>query len=235
MRGGSVPVAVGLIVCWLGTLVPAALPALAIAAWPAAWHRHFAQGVPALEPSLVLTLGWLIVGTLLRAVPGAAHAWRSLAIIALLVLSVRFTWLAGAATNAEIAGALFALCLWPAAERLSEVALARLLLVAAAAAVVALPLLAMPHLHGVHWLPFTDLRPLALGCRRLFWIGALVVLAIGAGAGALTAGLAIAAVVGLVEGLREMGSGQYATATDPAIALAVALMLALAARLRGAR
>jgi len=235
MRGASLPVALALIVAWLATFVPAALPALAVGSWPAAWRHHWALGVPALESSLVLALGWLIVGMLLRALPGAAHAWRSLAILAFAVLGVRFTWLVGAAGNAEIAGALLALCLWPAAERLSEVALARLGLVAAAAAVVALPLLAMPHLRGVHWLPFTDLAPLAQGARHVFWIGALVVLATGAGARALLGGLAVALGLAAVEGLRALGSAEYATATDPAIALVVALALLLFARLRGAR
>jgi len=232
---------------WLGSFLPASLPALAAAHWPAEWARHLSAGWPATAPVVRYALGWLIVGALLRSLPGAARAWRTLALAAGTMLVLRFTWLVSDAGNAEIAGAALALAAWPAAERLPGAWLERLLAAAAAAAVLYAHLAphgAAAHAHGWHWMPFTDLAGpggagLQVGplCGRLFWYGALVWLLVAAGLGAWTAGLGVAAAVLLVEAvhLGAAGSVQYATTTDPAIALGVGLVIALLARGSAAR
>jgi hypothetical protein len=145
---------------------------------------------------------------------------------------------------AEFLGAALALAVWPTAERLPGAWLERSLLVAAAAVLYAhlAPHAVAPHARGIHWLPFTDLaRPggagVALACGKLFWYGALVWLLAAAGVGGAIAGLGVAAAVLLAE-LLPLGAGpavQYATMTDPAIALVTGLSIALLARGGGAR
>lgn len=236
MRPTARPVAAALGAAWLGTFLPPSLPALAAARWPADWARHLAGGWPATPAVAQYALGWLIAGALLRALPGAGHAWRTLALAAGAVLALRFTWLVGYAGNAELVGAAVALAVWPAAERLPGAWLERLLAAAAAATVL------YSHLahgggaraHGFHWVPFTDLAGLhaAAICGKLFWHGALVWLLAAAGLGAALAGLGVAAAVLLVAvvPLGSVAGAPYATTTDPAIALAVGLAIALLAR-----
>ncbi len=246
MRPTARAVAAVLVAAWLGTFLPASLPPLAAAHWPAGWARHLAAGWPATAPVLRNALGWLIVGALLRTLPGAARAWRTLALAAGAMLVLRFTWLIGDSGNAELVGAAIALVAWPAAERLPGAWLERLLAAAAVAAVLygrLAPHGAAAHAHGWHWVPFTDLSgaggglQVALLCGRLFWYGTLVWLLVGAGLGAMAAGLATAAAVLLVQAV-QLGVGsavQYATTTDAAIALVVGLTIALLARGSAAR
>ncbi len=233
-----------LAVAWLGSFLPAALPALAPGRWPGEWAQHVAAGWPATAALLPHVLGWLIAGALARALPGAAHAWRSLALAAGTVLALRFTWFAATAANAEMVGALIALAAWPLAERLPGVWRERLLAVAAAAVVLYAHL--APHVagvqpHGVHWLPFTDLaRPawhLAALSAKVFWYGGLVWLVAAAGVRPLAAGLAVAATLVAIDGVRLVATPavQYVTMTDPALALVAGLALALLARGHAAR
>jgi hypothetical protein len=246
VRPTAGPVAALLGIAWLGTFLPASLPPLAVAHWPAEWARHLAAGWPGTAPVVRYALGWLIVGALLRTLPGAARAWRTLALAAAAVLALRFTWLVGEAGNAELAGAALALAAWPAAERLPGAWLERLLAAAATAAVLyahLAPHAAVAHAHGWHWMPFTDLGGagggglrVALLCAKLFWYGALVWLLVAAGLGAPAAGVGVAAAVLLVQVVaRAASSVQYATTTDSAIALAVGLAIALLARGSAAR
>jgi len=233
---------------WLGSFLPATLPAWAAARWPAEWARHLTAGWPGAAAVLPYALGWMIAGALVRTLPGGARAWRALALLAAAVLVVRLTWLAAYAGNAEILGCAAALVVWPAAERLPGAWLERLLAAAAAVAVLYLHLAphgAAVHAHGAHWLPFADLaRPdgtglwIALLCGKVFWYGALVWLLVAAGiAGGLAGGAGVAAAIALVEFVR-LGAPvavQYATTTDPAIALVAGLAIALLARGSGAR
>jgi hypothetical protein len=247
VRPTASPVAAALGLAWLGSFLPPALPALAAARWPSEWARHLAGGWPGTAGVVQYALGWLIAGALLRALPGAARAWRMLALAAGAVLALRFTWFASYAGNAEAAGAAIALAVWPAAERLPGAWLERLLAAATAAAVLYAHLAPHgggAHVHGLHWVPFTDLvgaggagLHVALLCGKLFWYGALVWLLAAAGLRAWTAGLAVAAALLLVEVVRlgSAGAVQYATTTDPAIALAVGLAIALLARGSAAR
>ena len=241
------PIAALLVAAWLGSFAPPALSGLAASHWPAEWARHLAAGWPGLAPVLSVALGWLVAGALLRTLPGAAHAFRALALVAGGVVLVRFTWLAGLAGNAELFGALLAVAVWPAAERLPAAWLERLLVAATAVTVLYLhlaPHASAPHVQRFHWLPFTDLaRPggagiaVALACGKVFWYGGLVWLLAAAGLGASVAGLAVAAAVLVTEVLR-LGTGpavQYMTTTDAAIALATGLSIALLARVGGGR
>ncbi len=248
MRPVARPVAALLAIAWLGTFVPALLPAFAASRWPAEWARHLAAGWPASTAIVQYALGWLIAGALLRTLPGGTRPWRALAAVAATMLALRLTWFVAFAGNAEVLGCLAALAVWPAAERLPGAWLERLLVVAAAVAVLYLHLAphgAAAHAHGTHWLPFTDLaRPdgaglsVALLCGKVFWYGALVWLLIAAGiTGGLAGGAGAAAAIALVEFVRlgSHGGVQYATTTDPTIALVAGLAIALSARGTGAR
>ncbi|MBS0394384.1 MAG: hypothetical protein JSR54_07125, partial [Proteobacteria bacterium] len=135
-----------------------------------------------------------------------------------------------------------ALAAWPLAERIGETWRARLLAAAAGAALLlahAVPAATAGHGSGVHWVPFTDLAPhgahlawLAHLGARLFWYGGLAWLLVEAGLGAWAAGIGAAGAVALAEAVRVAGAPtvQYASATDPACALLVALALGVLAR-----
>lgn len=241
MRVPAGVVAALLIGAWLASLVPGSWPA-ALPHLGAEWSRHLAAGWPPVLALVPYALAWLLVGDLLRGLPGANHAWRTLALLAAVVLAVRFTWLAASASNAEFAGAVVALAGWPLAERIGEPMRARLLAVLVAGALVfshLLPLVASGHGHGIHWLPFTDVAPagahLLLVARlaaKLFWIGGLVWLLVGAGLGPFGAGLAAAGALLLGAAARASSAPdvQYVTMTDPAVALLAALLLRIARR-----
>ncbi len=234
------PVAATLGLAWLGSFLPAYWPRMSLAHWPAEWARHVGGGWPGTVPVVQYALGWVVAGALLRALPGAAHAWRTLALAVAAVLALRFTWLASYAGNGELIGAALALALWPAAERLPGAWLERLLAVGVAAFVLyaALGPRATGHA-GIHWVPFTDLaRPGGLGldvgtlCRKLFWFGSPVWLLAAAGLAPAWAGLGVGATLFGLEALRVASAPgvQYATTTDAACALAVGLATALLAR-----
>jgi hypothetical protein len=230
---------------WLASFTPPALPPLAALHWPAQWARHVAAGWPPLPALAPFVLGWLIAGALLVSLPGAAQAWRSLAIAAGGVIAVRFTWLAPLATNAELVGALLALAAWPLAERLPPAWLARALAAGVAALLVLArqePFAGGAHA-GAHWVPFTDLAPagaplafVAHLAARVYWSGGLVWLLVAAGLGAFAAGLGVAGALTALAAVRfAAGAGVPYSTTDATIALVAALAIALLARWSGRR
>jgi len=242
-RFTSDPVGAMLLLAWLGSFLPVYMPRFQPRLWPIEWGARLAAGWPGLPPIAMQALGWLIAGALVRALTPPATAWRTLGLLALGALALRFTWFAHFAGNAELMGGLLALALWPLAARLGPVALARALTLALLAGLVYRGL--APFEFGAlrsdfHWVPFTDLvshagttgfnLPLLAG--KAFTYGTLVWLVVAAGGGALGAGLVIGALLLAIEvGQLAMPAGEHvSTMTDPAIALSAGFVLMLLGR-----
>jgi glycopeptide antibiotics resistance protein len=233
------PAAAGLAFAWVGSFLPAWLPRFAPRAWPAEWAAHLAAGWPAWPPVAMQALGWLIAGALVRALTRADLVWRVLAVLALAVLGVRFTWFVHAAGNAELVGAVLALALWPLAARLPPRALLWLLGAALALGLAyrgLAPFAFGSRTRALHWVPFTDLishsstgfnLPLLFG--KAFTYGSLVWLPVAAGAPAIRSALLAALFVLAIEILQlyTAGGEHVATLTDPATALCAGFVLLL--------
>jgi VanZ family protein len=233
------PVAAGLLVAWLGSFLPVALPRFAPAQWPAAWSEHVAAGWPGFAPVAMQALGWLIAAALIAVLTRKALVWPVLALLAVLALAVRFTWFARSAGNAELIGALAALAAWPLAARLPDAWLRRALaglLVAGLLYRGLAPFRFGPLRHDLHWVPFTDLVShtstgfnLPLLCGKAFTYGALVWLIVAAGGAAVRTALVAAAILLAIEVL-QLGTPpgeHFSTLTDPAIALCCGYVLVL--------
>ena len=234
------PVGAALLLAWLGSFLPVWLPRLQVRHWPAEWSGHLAAGWPGWQPVAMQALGWLIAGALLRALTRAALVWPALVGLALVTLTVRFTWFAHFAGNAELIGAALALLLWPLAARVSGGTLLRLLAAALLAGLVVRGLAPFEFgaiRHDLHVMPFTDLvshgnttgfnLPLLAG--KAFSFGALVWLLVAAGGPALRTGILVGAVLLAIELAQlAMPPGEhFATLTDPAIALCAGFVLML--------
>ncbi len=240
LRFTSDPVGAMLLLAWLGSFLPVYMPRFQPRHWPIEWSARLDAGWPGLPPIAMQALGWLIAGALLRALTRQGAVWRTLAALALVALTFRFTWFAHFAGNAELVGALVALALWPLAARLGPVTLARVLTVALLAGLVYRGL--APFEFGAlrndfHWVPFTDLvshsgttgfnLPLLAG--KAFTYGTLVWLVVAGGGGALGAGLVIGAFLLAIEiGQLGLVTGEHvSTMTDPTIALCAGFVLML--------
>lgn len=231
------PVAAGLLLALVGSFLPARLPHFLPRLWPAEWQAHLAAGWPPWPPVAMQALGWLIAAVLIRALTRPDLIWRALAGMAVVVLAVRFTWFAHAASNSELIGAALALVLWPLAARLPP---RRLLWLLGALLIVGLvyrglaPFAFGARTQSFHWLPFTDLishtssgfnLPQLFG--KAFTYGALVWLPIAAGTAAMRAGLLVAALLLAIEILQlwTVGGEHVSTMTDPAIAICAGFVL----------
>ena len=233
------PVGAMLLLAWLGSFLPAWLPRFVPRHWPFEWLSHLDAGWPGWPAIAMQALGWLIAGALLRVLTRPALVWPAMIALAVLALSVRFTWFAQFAGNAELLGGILALGLWPIAARLPEGWLLRLLAAALLAGLIyrgLAPFHFTPLRHDFHWMPFTDLvshtstgfnLPLLAG--KAFTYGSLVWLVVAAGAGAMRSGLFIAAILLAIE-VGQLGTPageHFATLTDPAIALCAGFVLML--------
>ena len=233
------PVGAMLLLAWLGSFLPAWLPRFAPRHWPFEWLSRLDAGWPGWPAIAMQALGWLIAGALLRGLTRPARVWPTMLALAVLTLSVRFTWFAQFAGNAELLGGILALGLWPIAARLPQGWLLRLLAAALLAGLVyrgLAPFHFGPLRRELHWMPFTDLvshtstgfnLPLLAG--KAFTYGALVWLIVAAGAGAIRSGLFIAAILLAIEvGQLSTPAGEhFATMTDPVIALCAGFVLML--------
>jgi VanZ family protein len=234
------PLGAGLLLAWLGSFLPVWLPRFAPGQWPAEWADRVAAGFPGWQPVAMQALGWLIAGALLRSLTRPALVWPVMAALALGALTIRFTWFAHFAGNAELIGGALALIAWPVAARLSTGALVRLLAASLLGGLIyrgLAPFTFGPWRHDFHWVPFTDLvshlgstgfnLPLLSG--KAFTYGTLVWLVVAAGGRALRSGCLVAAILFAIE-LAQLGSppGEHvATMTDPAIALCAGFVLML--------
>lgn len=233
------PVSAALVVLWLASFLPPWLPPFDTSRWPAAWARIVDAGWP--EPQLVLlhALGWLVVGCALRALTRPQYVWGALLLLTSLTLLVRFTLFVRFATTTEAAGAVAALALWPLVARLGERTLP-LALFAGLLGTLAwrglAPFEFTAHARALRLVPFGDLisrgttgfnLPVLFG--KAFWYGSLVWLLVRRGLSALGAGLFVASCLLTIE-LVQMWTpaGHHVpSTTDPVIALAAAIVLAL--------
>ena len=234
------PLGAGLLLAWLGSFLPVWLPRLVPSHWPAEWTERLAAGWPGWPPVAMQTLGWLIAGALLRSLTRPTLVWPVMAALALVALTLRFTWFAHFAGNAELIGGALALLAWPVAARLPQATLLRLLAAALLAGLIyrgLAPFTFGPWRHDFHWVPFTDLvshlgstgfnLPLLSG--KAFTYGTLVWLVVVAGGRPLRSGCLVAAILFAIE-LAQLGTppGEHvATMTDPAIALCAGFVLML--------
>lgn len=233
------PVGAMLLLAWLGSFLPAWLPRFMPSGWPAEWASHFEAGWPGGPPVAMQALGWLIAGALLRELTAPRLVWRALFMLALVALTLRFTWFAHSAGNAEVLGGLVALALWPLAARLPGQWLLRLLAALLLAGLVyrgLAPFEFGPLRHDFHFMPFTDLishgstgfnLPLLAG--KAFTYGTLVWLLVAAGSAALRTGFFIGAILLAIE-IAQLGTPageHFATSTDPVIALCAGFVLML--------
>lgn len=233
------PVSAALVALWLASFLPPWLPPFDTSRWPAAWSRIVDAGWP--EPQLVLihALGWLVVAAALRALTRPQYVWGALVLIVSLTLVVRFTLFVRFAGAAEAAGALVALAAWPLVARLGERTLPLALFLGLLAAITwrgLAPFEFTSHARALRLVPFGDLisrgstgfnLPLLFG--KAFWYGALVWLLARRGTAPLGAGLFVAVWLATLELLQMWTpAGHHVpSSTDPVIALAAAMALAL--------
>jgi VanZ family protein len=231
------PVGAMLLLCWLGSFLPAWWPHLAVRQWPALWAQRFDAGWPGWQPVAMQALGWLIAGSLLRALTRPSWVRPALAVLAVLALSVRFTFFVQFAGNAELLGAGVAVLAWPFLAPLPDSWRMRLLSAALLAGLLyrgLSPFEFGPLRHDFHWMPFTDLvshvgtgfnLPLLAG--KAFTYGTLVWLVVAAGSPALRSGLFIGGILFAIE-VAQLGlpaGGHFATLTDPVIAVLAGFVL----------
>lgn len=233
------PVSAALVALWLASFLPPWLPPFDTSRWPAAWSRIVETGWPAPELVVLHALGWLVVGTALRALTRPQYVWGALVLIVSLTLLVRFTLFVRFAGLAELAGAIVALALWPLAARLGERTLPLVLFLALLATITwrgLAPFEFTAHARALRLVPFGDLISrgstgfdLPVLFSKAFAYGALVWLLVRRGMAALGAGVFVASCLLTIE-LVQMWTpaGHHVpSTTDPVIALAAATALAL--------
>ena len=233
------PVAAALALLWLATFLPPWRMRFNPAGWPTEWSRLVEAGWPAASAIALNALGWLTVGLLLRAITRPQLVWPALFALAAATLAVQFSWFARFAGSEQLLGALLALAAWPLLQRVPERPLA-----AALAAAVALtltfralaPFEFAAHPRALRLVPFQELVgrgsngfALPLFFAKLFRDGSLVWLLARSGLGALPAG-ATTALLLLAIGAAQLWARPVHplfTITDPLLALAAALVMAL--------
>jgi VanZ family protein len=240
------PVAAALVALWLATFLPSWLPPFDTSRWPEHWARLFEQGMPAWTAVAVEALGWLVVGAALRALTRPQYVYPLLLACMAVALTVQFTLFVNSARFDEPGGAVLALLLWPAANRLDDRtqlgALFALLVVATLARGLE-PFQFAPHAQPFNLVPFADLisrgstgfnLPLLFG--KAFWHGALVWVLVRRGSAPLAAGLVIAALLLALEFAQAWTpAGQHVpSVTDPLVAIAAGIVMALIASGGGA-
>ena len=233
------PAAAALALVWLATFLPPWRMRFNPAGWPADWARLLEAGWPGASVIALNALGWLTAALLLRAITRPQYVWPALLALVAATLTVQFTWFVRFAGAEQLLGALLALAAWPLLQRLPDRPLA-----AALAGAVALTLAwraLAPFEFGAHprslrLVPFQELVghgaagfALPLFFAKLFRDGSLVWLLTRLGVGALPAG-ALTALLLLAIGVAQLWARpvhHLFTTTDPLLALAAALLLAL--------
>ena len=233
------PAAAALALVWLATFLPPWRMRFNPVGWPAEWARLLESGWPAASAIALNALGWLTAALLLRAITRPQQVWPALLVLAAATLTVQFTWFARFAGAEQLLGALLALAAWPLLQRFPDRPLT-----AALAGAIALTLTwraLSPFEFGAHpralrLVPFQELIGrgstgfvLPLLFAKLFRDGSLVWLLTRLGVGALAAGVITALL------LLAIGVGQLwvrpvhhlFTSTDPLLALAAGLVMAL--------
>lgn len=224
----SAPGGVLLAACWMGSQLYPLIPLLSRWHLRAAWLNLIRSPVSWTEVAAG-ACGWFVFALALRAIWGKLPAgWLALCMFA---IPLRLLIADRTVTKSDILAAAVALLLWSAiAEHVRE----RAGWVLAAGAIL-IHELAPLHFggppHGFSWLPLGatiaagPVSSVIVVLRKAFEYGAMVWLLRAARLGYLTAGVAVASALAIMEAMQSFMPGRHAEITDSLLALLMALVL----------